>query len=370
MEELITPKPTGEYRVGTTVFALTDDSRKEKLGPEAGKAPRRVSVRLYYPVRSEDTEGRKKAVIMPAVKLNALAKIYHMPFKDAGDQEGEVYLDAEPVPGKKFPLIIFSHGMGSYLESNNFMLTEIASHGYVIAAVGHTYEEAATDFYDGSYALFDKRCQSDMYFPKTRGSLAALKVMFNKKGTYGEQYDRFDAFQRKYCAFLNDRVEERARDVRLVLSDVRTRYGDRIDITSGAGITGHSIGGSTAYYMCMHDEFKCGINLDGMLLGNYSGMRMGKPFYQISCEDSRSTVSRVAIDNDAPVYWELFNNMKHIGFSDMIFMVPAKMVVGKMDPVKYHEYVCRIHLSMFDKYLKDSDEEVFAPDDKYVRKLV
>ena len=371
MDDMIMPKPTGEYKVGTTVFTLTDDSRTEKLGPEAGNARRRIAVRLYYPVLPEEVEGRQKAVVMTAVKLNSLAKIYRMPIKDAKDMEGEVYLDASPVPCMKFPLIIFSHGMGSYLESNNLMLTELSSHGYVIAAIGHTYEEAATDLYDGSYAFFDKKCNEDMYSPKLRGTFAALKVMLNKKGTNEEQYSRFNAFQSRYCSFLLDRMEERAKDVKFVLDRVREKYEDRIDLSAGAGITGHSIGGATAYYVCRHDdEFKCGINLDGMLLGHYDGMRMKRPFYQISCDDSRSTVSRVTLDNDAPVYWELFNNMKHLGFSDMIFTVPVKMVVGKMDPVKYHEYVCRIHLSMFDKYLKGSDEAVYEPDDEYVRKLV
>lgn len=371
MDDLITPKPTGEYKVGTTVFSLTDENRKEKLGPDAGNILRRLAVRLYYPVLPEDTEGMKKAVVMSAVKLNALAKIYHMPIKDARDSEGEVYQDVRPVPGRKFPLVIFSHGMGAYLESNNFMLTELSSHGYVIAAIGHTYEEAATDLYDGSYVFFDKRCQSDMYSPKVRGNLAALKILTNKKGSYEEQYRRFNDFQSRYCSFLMDRVEERSKDVKLVLEALKGRFSDRIDFTPGVGISGHSIGGATAYYMCMHDdEFSCGINLDGMLLGHYEGMRMKKPFYQISCEDSRGTVSRVALDHDAPAYWELFSNMKHMGFSDMIFFVPVKMVVGKMDPMKYHEYVCRIHLSMLGRFLKGSEEEVYEPDDEYVRKLV
>ena len=50
MANTITPKPAGEYKVGTTVFDVTDSGRVEKLGPDASKIPRKVSVRLYYPV--------------------------------------------------------------------------------------------------------------------------------------------------------------------------------------------------------------------------------------------------------------------------------------------------------------------------------
>ena len=371
MANTITPKPAGEYKVGTTVFDVTDSGRVEKLGPDAGKTPRKVSVRLYYPVLLQTVVGMDKAIAMSAARLTALGKFYHMPIKGAEDIEGEFYQDAEPVPGKRFPLVIFSHGMGSYRESNNLMLTELASRGFVVAAIGHTYEEILSEFADGTTALFDKRCQADMYQPKMKGTIGALKVMLNKKGNFEEQYRRFKTFQSRYCGFLIERMEERAKDIRVVLNAIKSSFADIIDTRHGVGISGHSIGGATAYYMCMHDdEFTCGINLDGMLLGHYDGMSMKKPFYQISCEDARSTVSRVAIDNEAPVYWELFNGMKHLGFADMKFMVPIKSVVGKMDPMKYHEYVCRIHLSFFDKYLNGAPYEVYAPDDNFVRKLV
>ncbi|MBR5387021.1 MAG: hypothetical protein IK142_05500 [Clostridiales bacterium] len=371
MAQIFMPTPMGDYKVGTTVFDVIDTARTEKLGPEAGTALRKVSVRLYYPVLVQTVVGMDKAVAMSAAKMKALCKFYHMPVKNIEDSEGEFYQDVEPVPGKKFPLIIFGHGLGSYRESNNLMLTELASRGYVVAAIGHTYEEVLTEFADGTTASFDKRCQNDQYQPKMKGTIEALKIMMNKNGNFEEQYARFNAFQNQYCGFLIERMEERAKDVRMVLDEIKRRFADIINLERGVGISGHSIGGSTAYYVCMHDdEFTCGLNLDGMLLGHYENMRMKKPFYQISCEDARTTVSRVALDADAPVYWELFNGMKHIGFADMIFMVPIKSVVGKMDPMKYHEYVCKIHQSMFDTCLKCAPFEVFTPDDGYVRKLV
>lgn len=40
----------------------------------------------------------------------------------------------------RFPLIMFSMGYKSYVESNTYLLCNLASHGYIVASVGHAYE--------------------------------------------------------------------------------------------------------------------------------------------------------------------------------------------------------------------------------------
>lgn len=47
----------------------------------------------------------------------------------------------------------------------------------------------------------------------------------------------------------------------------KSRVWDRLE---GTGVTGHSLGGCVAYYLCRHfEEFICGINIDGGLFGDY-----------------------------------------------------------------------------------------------------
>ncbi|SCW66181.1 Platelet-activating factor acetylhydrolase, isoform II [Ruminococcaceae bacterium YRB3002] len=376
MNRVRDPHPTGSYKVGTLVFSAVDDSRKAMFGPSAGTEPRKITGRLYYPVLASDAEGHPHAQIMSRNKAEALAKSFYMKCDydnevAAGTYDGDFYEDVSPVPGEEFPLIIFDHGLGSYVESNNLMCTELCSHGYVVAALGHAYEAIETDYEDQSYDLMDKTIAKRQYEPRIRGTIAALKLMVNKKGTYEEQYERLRMLQEKYAGLLLKILEQRVLDVKFMMSEIERRFSDRIDFSKGIGITGHSMGGIVAYYLCQTDNrFVCGINIDGMLIGDYSGMTMKKPFYQISCEDNRGVVSKVMLDTEAPVYWSLFRNMKHLGFGDMIFKVPVKALVGKMDPLKMHEYLCRIHLSFMGRYLKGTGEEVYNPDDEYVADLI
>lgn len=364
MADIITPKASGEYKVGTTVFSLWDRTRKEKLGPEAGRRDRRIHVRLYYPVLPEDAAGQPEAVVLSERKLKAILKTFSVPGKVDGDATAEFYQDVPAVPDKKFPLVIYSHGLGGYTEANNFLCIEICSRGYVVAAVGHPYESAMNEYEDGAVDLFDKACMKKVYEPYWGGAFKLLKCQKNHKGTWEEQFQRFDAFQAQHCGFLRELVEERRKDVACVTDALMERFTDRIDFDAGIGITGHSLGGVTAYDVCHHDDrFSCGINIDGLLAGTYDGLVMKKPFCQISCEENTSLVTRAMLYTEAPAYWEVFKGMKHHGFCDMKFNVPVKAIVGKMEPLMLHDYLCRIHLGFFDKFLKNTGDDSFLIDD-------
>ena len=45
--------------------------------------------------------------------------------------------------------------------------------------------------------------------------------------------------------------------------------------------------------------------------------------------------------------------MTHIGFADAIkYILPIKLLVGKLDADVLHENLCKCHLEFFDTYLK------------------
>jgi predicted dienelactone hydrolase len=46
----------------------------------------------------------------------------------------------------RFPLIVFSHGPGLATLAYSIQIEELVSHGYVVAAIDHTYETFATVF--------------------------------------------------------------------------------------------------------------------------------------------------------------------------------------------------------------------------------
>ena len=341
---------TGEYAVGTETFTIIDDEREEVLGPASG--PRKISVRMYYPVCKDATAGYERAEMLSVVKRKALEKAYFMKMPKDADYTAEYYTGAPHVPGAKFPLILFSHGYQSYREGNTYLCCDLASHGYIIASIGHAYEAVANEYDDGTVDYYDKKINKKMYKCMPKAVIWAMKLQ-KVKGTPEEMYEKFNAFQKDQAGFMLGRLEVWAQDSMRVVRELKNCYAQWIDFTKGIGATGHSMGGATAYYLCQHEpEISCGVNIDGGVFGNYEGMTMTKPFLQIACEANVSVGTRVLLDTKAPARMEVFEDMKHIGFSDSKYMTPGKSTFGKMDCAVMHQRLVACHLEVFDKWLK------------------
>lgn len=342
---------TGPYAVGTENFTIVDQERTEILGP--GEGPRKIAVRMYYPTDKANVSGLEKADIFTERKLQGLSKAFHFNAKkiDSDLLKGDYYEGVAHVENQKFPLIIYNHGYNAYVEANTFLCCEMASNGYIVASVGHAHEAVANEYEDGTYDMYDKKINKMMYDSVIKTLIAQGKVL-KAKGTPEELFEKFDAFQKKHCRYIMGRVTEWAKDTMCVIAELKSRYVEWIDFSKGIGATGHSMGGATAYYLCHHEEeFACGINIDGGLFGEYNGMVMKKPFLQICCKENYNVETRPLFGTEAPVEIEIFESMKHIGFTDAKFFIPLKMVVGKMDAMEMYERLSKLHLDFFGKYL-------------------
>lgn len=351
------PTPKGEYAVGTCTYTV-DTGRVEVMNPSTN---RKVSCRVYYPVTKESVQGCAKVIHMSRTMMKGLRSAYKAPINydkvtANGENYSECYENAPRIEGAKFPLIIFNHGYNSCREGNSYMLIELASQGYVVISVAHSMEAVCTEFDDGSHIFYDKSIVFKTYQPFIGGTLAALKLA-KANGNNQELSDKFDEFQNKYCKFLQDRVPVWKEDVMEAVDYARANLSDLIDFDAGIGASGHSFGGNLAYELCSSiPEFACGINIDGGLFGNYKDVVMEKPFMQISCKDNEKVVTRTYLKHKKPVYKVVFRDMRHIGFSDMKYLVPLKAMVGKLDPDLLHDNLCEAHLEFFDAFLKAKKE--------------
>lgn len=346
---------SGEYAVGTECFTVVDDTRTEVLGPGVGS--RKIAVRVYYPTDKEAVKDMERADIFTERKLKALEKAYHINSKKIAPEmlKANYYEGATHVENQKFPLIIYNHGYNAYVECNTFLCCELASNGYIVASVGHAYEAIANEYEDGTYDLYDKKINKMMYDSVIKTLLSQLRLM-KEKGTPEELFEKFDVFQKKHCKYIMDRIPEWAKDTMCAVNELKTRYSKWIDFSNGIGATGHSLGGATAYYLCHYEkEFVCGINIDGGLFGDYEGRIMKKPFLQICCKENYNVETRSLFNTEAPVQCEIFENLKHIGFTDAKFFLPVNMVVGKMDANEMYERLSNLHLKFFEKYLSRHD---------------
>lgn len=345
------PMPTGEYAVGTFTYTVKDD-REDVMAPGTMRS---VAARVYYPVLKESVKGLKKTVALSENMIKGFKSAFFVApnFKDNPEANlSECYTDATRIKGEKFPLIMFNHGYTSYREGNSFLCIDLASHGYVVISVAHSREGLCTEFDDGSYLFYDKSITKKQYQPMLGGIITMYKLM-KARGSDEELAQKFDDAQNKYSTFLRDRLPEWVKDNEAALKYAKENLADLIDFEKGVGVSGHSMGGNTAYALCARNEdFVCGINLDGAYFGDYTNDIQTKPFMQVSCNDNEYVVTRVYTRHTKPVYKVLFRDMKHIGFADAKHMIPMKSMVGKLDPDVMHANLCKCHLEFFDAYLK------------------
>lgn len=313
--------------VGTCIITAIDKTRDEKLGSKSGK--RVVSARLYYPA---EYDGEPQVVLKNAA--------------------GEMYQSPKVLDNGRYPLIIYNHGYGSYMEANNKLCCELVENGYFVASVGHAFESSPLELSDGSKIELDPSIRKRQINPQISGTVAALK-MKRVKGNSEKLYESFYLFQKKYCMFLNERLREWSDDVRCIVDILKKDYSHYIDFEKGIGLTGHSFGGNLSYYMCMnYKEYVCGVNIDGAIFGEYSGQTMKRPFLQICNRGNVAVVSKALLNTDAPVEYEIFDGITHLGFTDMKFFHKSKLLMGKMSSEEMIKKLINLHLKFFDKYLR------------------
>ncbi len=63
------------------------------------------------------------------------------------------YKDLKVAPsGKRYPIILFSHGWNGFNAQNTSQALQLASHGFVVVTVQHPYGAVVTVFNDGTIA--------------------------------------------------------------------------------------------------------------------------------------------------------------------------------------------------------------------------
>ena len=148
------PNPSGPYQIGTSIFEMTDSSRQELY---SGKdEPRRFMIQIWYPAEVISTSKHAAWMSEPEIFAPAIAGFLKLPsfFLDhLALAKSPAYLDVPLVEtDKPYPVIIFSHGWQGFNAQNTGQAVELASHGYVVVGIQHTYGAVITVFPDGTIA--------------------------------------------------------------------------------------------------------------------------------------------------------------------------------------------------------------------------
>lgn len=261
------PRPSGHYSVGRTSYHFVDKNRVDPLAKKMKHVPtkmddyfRELMVQVWYPsdesdiIKEGDCEKRHYLPkVMPYLKKK-VSEHHHIPIRILDWLLGTICARSVRERTlssfhKTYPVLILSHGIGSISQIHAVQIEELASQGYIVVGIDHTFDCCATVFPDG------------------------------------RAISQYLGYKSRFTHVL-DRVEMLIGDVRFVLDkleglnqhDPKKRLTGRLDL-SRIGMFGHSMGGMTTTHVCrVDDRIKAGVNMDGPVSGKPITDGLKKPF--------------------------------------------------------------------------------------------
>ncbi|MGW5849907.1 alpha/beta hydrolase [Streptomyces sp. NPDC055254] len=240
------PEPSGRFAVGARVVQWTDPHRPEGFTADPNDR-RTVVVQLWYPARKSPA-GALRAQYLGRTEheartvSDALARGVGLPgfLVDGVPRAHTRSVFDAPVAGggERFPVVLFSPGSGGVRTQNTAWAEELASHGYVVAALDHPYDSAAVVLADG------RTIHATIASTGDRDKDAELAVGWT-------------AVRAADLGFVLTQLDDLDR------GEITGPLTGRLD-TGRVAVTGHSMGGAAALQAARQDpRFDAVIDLDG-----------------------------------------------------------------------------------------------------------
>lgn len=370
------PIGTGEYSVGC-LDIMCEHCEKGSF------------FRLYYPIEKTDIYKRDKQwpLWLPrkqygigyASFIGRSKTVFGNLFNWMG---GDVYVPAlwqhAPLNSRRrYPVVIFSHGIGGNRTCNTTVCCELASQGYIVAAVEHR---------DGS-ASMTYQLKEDMQ--ETVNVLHSNPM--HRIKSYSEEWMPFDRSPPRWDDYdsRNKQVHQRADECILalnvltdldkgvtILNQLGGNYNlklfkDMLDLTK-VSLVGHSFGGSTSVCTLSKDRrFRVGVMLDGWMhpVDEEVYKNISQPLLMINMETfqwQENVDQMQRLQQDPNVYRPMITikGTCHQSVTDFQFLV--KKPIGKfmdvrhtLSPKKAIDISNKATLGFLRKHLGQTGKETF-----------
>lgn len=231
------PKPTGSSVVGIKYFHLVDENRYDPFLNKSTKK-RELMVKIYYPAKKDDSKPFSHYFHTPKL-IKAFASFYNMPdfmfdhlnLVKTNSKENLQLEDRE----QSYPVVLFSHGAGTTMEVQTSQSEDLASNGYFVVDIDHTYVSSATAF--PNRIVSSKEATTDFNTPEPAENITQIMADDSK--------------------FVIDSLKE------INEGKINSNFKDKLNLDK-IGAIGHSVGGAVAYNLAINDgRVKAAIDLDG-----------------------------------------------------------------------------------------------------------
>jgi len=301
LSTVTTPMPTGLSGVGTRVLQLVDSSRRD---PFASNVPaRELMLRFWYPASLAD--GCKPAEYTSSKVWSYFSELIGVRLPVVTTNS---CLDASVADGKH-PIVVFTHGYTGTFTDYTFIFEDLASRGYIVASVDHTYEATAVEFPDGRFV----------------------------ESIPGSHFGNIPGNDASELFFA---VSVRLDDLRFVVNELKrlneaptSPFAGKLEI-SRIALAGHSLGGVTALLGVEADpRVKAGIILDGVVPET--------PAKPLTAPIMLLAAGREQWSDEEQRLWDTLprerfavnlRGAEHLTPSDLVWLAKGAIKSGKMGP--------------------------------------
>jgi predicted dienelactone hydrolase len=269
--------------------------------------------------------------------------------------------------GSPFVVLLFNHGWGERRTQNIFLTEDLASHGYVVAAIDHSYNAGRVEMPDG-------RVIQDAFgyepIDVTKRTAAQIMETWNKELIRWVDDEVF-----VLTALQNENL------------DPKSFWYGRLD-TSRAGAFGHSFGGAASVQVCSVDtRIRSALNMDGWTFGDIHHRAANQPIMfmygaasiprpqdlnskdpvarteaELDLNDARQIDSSL---NEYGGYKLYVDHTSHMDFTDHSLVSPWRNWTerGHIAPARIQTIVRSYVLAFFDKTLRGEDPPLLQSGD-------
>jgi hypothetical protein len=315
------PKPTGSFKIGTFSTMLVDTSRKEIYSNNPNE-PRAIMVQFWFPAKPtlSSKPGRwienidiigpslSRWLGFPSFFLDHLVYARSHSFVNPPLNKSQA----------SYPVIFFSHGWNGLRVQSTFLMEELASHGYIVVSIDHTYGARIVVFPDGRVAennpnALPVNAAPDIFEP------AADKLVNQWAEDIGFVLDTLTQWNQ---------------------NDPGGRFTGELELDK-VGVSGHSTGGGAAVEFCGRDpRCKAGLGLDAYLTPVSDRVLDGgvvQPFLYLFSERFPTVKNNqlfARLMAHSPQSQEIsIRGSAHYDFSDLPMLSPLAPYIGLKGPI-------------------------------------
>ena len=265
---------------------------------------------------------------------------------------------------EKVPLIVFSHGGLGVRSSNESLYNELASHGYIVCSIDHTYHSFFTTDEDGDTTWIDLGYMQELFAEDPQADIQ-------------QSYEYYQKWMKIRTADISFVIDYIITEVENNNVDMAYKLVDMAKI----GVMGHSLGGSAALGIGrIRADVTAVIALESPFMYDIVGIEDEQfvftdmiypvPVLNVYSDSSWSILGerpqyeanyRMLTDTDATAFNVYISGIGHLALTDFALTSPflTRILDGKKpttETVSCLRTINKICLEFFNSYLKGDGE--------------